>query len=442
MNRKINLKKLEADKIALLGLFIFALLIAHFIVSVKSAIIFSEPIELAHTGLSVSVPLGNGWRSEKQWQYQQNKYILSSNFSAGSDNPTALVYYKYLLADEAIAPQRWFEQKAAEIDGTIVEINQEQIDALTIDWVHIEKPEVPFDGFFGTIELPNNRRLNIEVRHRMTSEIDLGEKVFRQLLSHLNYEDNQLLNAGIEVVTSIKTEGIDNFLDNQNRQRYFFIKDSGRQTIGFMIDVLIDSEQDAPYNIQAAGHLYGRQLSEQATRFRCRNNLDEFIWQSETSSPSGRNRREVILDENGIMEVVDSKTQTKSRCLISPASIPDIFTEQILRRMLEISAKNLIVDIIDSDGKIVPTLASVIEITEDMTAGQEAVYAFKLDFMDGRGFSQTVYLDDKRQITGATIEQDKRYILESTSIENIKREFPKRADFISQINNLLGDNIL
>src|SRR4030042_5158791 len=169
MHRKLDLKNLEADKIALLGLFVLALLIAHIIVSVKSAIVFSEPIELAHTGLSISIPSGHGWQSKKQWQYQHNTYTLSSNFTSGSDRPTPWAYCQYLLAAEAISPQRWFEQKAAEIDGTVVEVHQEQINALTIDWIHIEKPESLLDDFLGTIELPNRRRVNIEGSHRMTS---------------------------------------------------------------------------------------------------------------------------------------------------------------------------------------------------------------------------------------------------------------------------------
>lgn len=437
MNRKFELKNLEADKIALLGMFVLALLIAHIIVSVKSTLVFSEPIELDHAGLSVSMPIGNGWQSEKQWRYQKNTYMLSSNFAVSSDKPTALAYCQYLLAPEATSAQVWFEQKAAGVNGTITEINQEQTNVLTIDWAHIEKPEKLISIFLGTTELPHNRRLNIEV-HQFTSDIDSAEEVFKHIVSSLNFKDNLLFKAGSEIVERIKGKGIDSFLDNQYQQTYFLIKDSRRQTVGFMIEVLIDSDQDAPFNIQAAGHLYGRGLREQATRFRSRNNLDEFVWQSETNSTTGVNRSEVILDETGIMAIIESKTQPEFRYRLSSGAIPDIFLEQLLRQMLESNTKKIIVDIIDADGKITPTLAFLTE--ENITAGEDAAYVIKLEFLDGQGFSELIYLNDKRQIARVTIQQNKRYIIEKTSREDIVREFPERSDFLSQKNNILGEN--
>jgi hypothetical protein len=60
MDKTYDIRKIGGDKIALLGLFVVSLIIAHAIVVSKSAILLSEPITLADTGLSVSMPLGNG----------------------------------------------------------------------------------------------------------------------------------------------------------------------------------------------------------------------------------------------------------------------------------------------------------------------------------------------------------------------------------------------
>ena len=73
-------KKLKADKIALLGILITALLIARFVVGLRSAVTLSEPIELSRTGLAISVPAGNGWQSKKLWVYQEYGFILNSYF--------------------------------------------------------------------------------------------------------------------------------------------------------------------------------------------------------------------------------------------------------------------------------------------------------------------------------------------------------------------------
>jgi hypothetical protein len=66
----------------------------------------------------------------------------------------------------------------------------------------------------------------------------------------------------------------------------------------------------------------------------------------------------------------------------------------------------------------------------------------RLEFLDGRGFNQTFYLNANRQITAITIQQEKKFSLESTSIENIESQFPERADFIAQSNRMLGQEKL
>jgi hypothetical protein len=442
MQKPFNLKNLEADKIVLLGLFMLALLIAYLIVCVESAIVFSEPIELAHTGLSVSIPIGNGWQTKKQWQYQYNGYLLSSNLSINSNRPAASVYCQYLLYAEATPPEMWLKEKADAIDGKILESGRDEIRTLSVYWTHIAKPQLYLDIFLGTAELPNNRRLNIEVHNQMTSDLGLGEKVFKELLKRLDFEDNQLLKAGIDIVTSIKDKGINSFLENQNNQNYFLIKDSGQQTIGFMIGILIDSDRDAPFNIQAASHIYGRQLTEQATLFRCKNNIDEFVWQSESNNKAGRNHIEIVQNQGGIVEVTDALAQSRSRYSVSPATIPDIFLEQILYQMLESHKQEIIVDSVSAEGKIIPTLISIVEEQKDVAVGTNADVVARLEFLDGRGFNQTFYLNDNRQITAVTIQQEKRFSLESTSIENIESQFPDRADFIAQSNRMLGQEKL
>ena len=132
---------LQGDKIALLALFVIALLTARLIVAIKSTLVLSEPIKLAHTGLSASIPKGNGWQSKEQWNFRENTFTLSSNFAPGPGRPT-WAYCQYLLAAERTTPQMRFKQMASEVEGEIVETNQIQTGTLTIDWAHIQKPEI------------------------------------------------------------------------------------------------------------------------------------------------------------------------------------------------------------------------------------------------------------------------------------------------------------
>jgi hypothetical protein len=440
MNINFKTKKFEADKIALLGLFALSLLIVHFIVSAKTALLFSEPIELPHAGLAISIPEGNGWKIEKRWEYQPNSFILHSIFTANTEKPTAWVYCQYILNAEIPTPKEWFEQKAVEFNGSILEMGQDQVAGLTVDWAYIEQRNL--SSFVGTIELPYNRIINIEV-DQIAGEVDT-EKVFRKIIGNLNFEENRLFKDGSEIIKTIRNNGINSFIDDQNRQKHFLITDSDRQNIGFMIDILNNSEPDDKFNIYAAGHFYVRDvpeqrvLQEQATNFRCENDLSEFIWEVESNSPVGRKHTEIILENSGLMTIRDSRTKFEFKHRLSPVAIPDIFIEAILSRIIENNTEQIIVDLIDSDGKIVPTIVSIFE---EYTGDEETPYVIKLELLDGQGFYQLVYLNNNRQIVRVIVQQNKRYILETVTRADIIRKFPERADFLTQKSNVLKDDM-
>jgi len=189
MDKTYDIRKIGGDKIALLGLFIVALLIARIIVASKSTLILSEPIQLTQAGLSVSMPAGNGWKSEKQWKSRENAFSLSSSFAIGSDEPTARARCRYLLAAETTTPQIRFEQMASEVDGAIIKTDWMQIDTLTIDWALIEKPQTPLSFIFGTAKLPNNHQLDIEV-HQIMGDAEMAELAFKRIVKSLNFESS------------------------------------------------------------------------------------------------------------------------------------------------------------------------------------------------------------------------------------------------------------
>ena len=435
MNDTQGINKPQYDKIALLGLFVAALLMAHLVVVLTSRISFSDPIRLSQMGLSVSMPVGQSWQSDRQWQYQENMFSVSSLFPRGSDRPTTWAICRYLLSAETTTPQMRFEQMASGIDAVITETNQTQTDTLTIDWTRIDKPEVLFSMFFGTVILPDNRQLDIEV-NQIAGDGELAERVFKHIIETLKFEDNQLLKAGTEIVAQIKSRGLAGFLGNQNRQAYYLIKDEKMRTIGFTMDVLVDSGADDQPNIQAAGLFYIRAQNsiEQATSFQCSNNLDEFIYKSRTAS-SGT---ETVAGRDGVMTVRKFQANPEEKTYRpGPAAIPDVFLDQLLMQMLESGKSQIIVDIIEANGKIIPTLIAALEVAKDLTADEDAAYAFILEFLDGRGFSEKMYLNDRKQIYLRLARLDNIYILERAEVESIVREFPEHAEHILSNNRML-----
>jgi hypothetical protein len=426
------------DKIALLSLFIAALLTARLIVLFKSRIVFSKPVVLSGTGLSVSMPSGYGWFSDKEWKFQDNAFSISSLFPVGSDKPTTWANCRYLLSAETTTTLMRFQRTAAEIDAVVVETKQTQVGGITIDWARIEKPEFLFTAFYGTARLPDNRQLDIEVRH-IAIDGRFAEQAFQGIIESLKFEDNELLRTGAEIVKEIKSKGIDSFLDNQNSQAFFFVKDSSESTVGFITDVLVDSGTETQRNIRSAGLFYirGQNSFEKATSFQCTDNLDEFVYRSELSSRAGRSGAETIQKTAG--EIIVRRFQAESeekKHRLNPAAIPDIFLDLLVLQMLESNTKEIVVDLIESNGKIIPTLITAVETTKDPPNDRDAAYVFKLELLDGRGFSERIYMNDRKLIYKRLARQDNLYVLERTDAESIAREFPEYADFVLR-NNLL-----
>ncbi len=444
MNTFEKEKKYGSDKIALLGLFVLAILTAYAITTLKSAVILTRPIELNYTGLAVSMPNGNGWRCEKNWSYGQNAFVLKSFFTINPDRYTAEARCRYLLAAENTPADLLIEQRAYDLSGTIIEKNRIQTELLNIKWAYIKNEQYLLDIYFGTTRLPNNRQLDIEVL--LTDNADLAAQTFKLVAENIKFQDNQLLNAGSQIVQNIKNSGISSFLTDQSRQDIFLIKDEKKRPVGFTTDVLIDSTQDAPLNIQAAGLLYirGRYAQEQAMFFQCSNNLDEFSYKKQ----SAKNGTEITMNKTGTMTVKTSKPYPKEiNYQPGPSAIPDVFLEFLLNHFIDSYHEKLVIDIIRSDGTINPALLRRIEDKGDST------HILKLDFLGGQRFSELIYLDNQKNILkrllgiqtppGNNEEPLRRrniLTLERDTAENILRQFPERADYILQKNKMLDPN--
>lgn len=440
MSETYRLGKLGGDKVALLGLFVLALLVARLVVGLKSAISLSGAISLPCEKLSVSMPSGNGWYSQERWEFLDNTFVLRSVFALHSSKPTAQVNCRYLLAAEPAPPRTRFEQMAREVDGAVVKAGQTEAATLTIDWAQIKKPDILLDVFFGTAKLPNNRQLDIEVR-QISGGAELAQRTFQGIVASLSFKESSGnaagLKAGAELVTALKSQGLDPLANNPDRQTFYLVKDSAEQPIGFAADGLIDPGQDAQSDIRTASFLYikGRNTLEQRTVFQCSRSLEEFVCKSQTSTGAGVSSTEIIADKTGLMTVRKFGTQTQQKSYrLGRAAIPDVFLDQVLWKMLDANEEKIIVDIIDASGEITPTSVSRIE------AGKDAVSAFELKFLDGRGFSEQVFLNEQRQIHRMLLHQENTYSLERTSAESVASEFPEYTQrFLRSLEKLKSD---
>jgi hypothetical protein len=347
---------------------------------------------------------------------------------------TGWAHCQYRWGMKKAAPEDRFAWKASDVDGEIGETGRTQTGGLTVDWVRIERPDYLLTTFWGTAGLPNDRQLDIEV-HQVMSDPELSRRIFDSILKSLSFEDDPLLEAGAEVAATMKSKGLDSYLDDQKQQTYYLIKDSTGQSIGFTMEVLMDSEEEARLNVQGAGYLYmrDRNAMEQEMSFRGSTHLDAFTYRRRIESAEGKSDTEIVLDESGSMSVKKSGQQNEVKEYYpGSAALPDVCFDQIFRQMLDSDKQEIGVDLIEASGDIVPTYISRIK-----DGNPQAAYVFDLEFMDGRGFSQRVFLDEQRQIFRSLIRQKSLYILERASVQEVLREFPERAGRISQRSQML-----
>ena len=445
MNGPGKKSRYSTDKIAFLGLFVLAVLIARIITTSRSATLFSGPITLNGTGLSISIPLGNGWTSDEHWNYRRNAYTLSSSFLLTPHQAAAQSICRYSLATaESDPPLVRFNRKAAALGGTVVQVDRIQTGAVVIDWAHIQSNNPLSDVFVGVVTLPHNRRLDIEIRQSTPhTELDLAERVFKHVADTLEFEDDHLLDKGSEVVGQVKNKGLTYFMLNQNRQDFYLIKDSRLRSIGFLMQVIVDSP-NAELNIEAASLLYiGRpQVLEQAEFLQSDNSFDEILWKGESSSILERHGTEIALGRDGEM-VIRTLGVAGGERHYQPgsATIPSIFTDALLDQMLEDNQSKIMVDLVNMShpaGEIIPTRISL--APEAAAADSEAEHVFNVEFLDGQGFSEMVYLDSRRQTYKIVTKQRETYILDRTSLDVIKNHFPERRDWTLKKSKIPGRN--
>jgi len=430
--------KVATDKIAFLGLFVIALLVARLVVSSKSAVLLSGPITLKHTNLSVAVPAGNGWQHEKAWRPRKNGYTLSSVFAPGPGGPAALVLCKYQIALSPVTADLIFEQKAFAIGGKVAATGQIGAGELMIEWAHLKNVKTEMEMFFGAAALPYQRRFNIEV-HVGSVDFELGQQIFKKVCENIKFEKNQLLKAGNEIISQIKSAGLSSPLQDIGAGNFFLIKDSGNQIIGFTMEVSGNAGEGSAFNIQMVNYYYIREKypSEQVSLFQSVDNLEKFYWKSEISGPPGMKGFEIVQSPLQTLTVKSFGREIKEENYqFTSAVIPEVLLDMVFRRMLRSGYKQVMVDVIESDGNV--TAAFISQIEQQNTVEGTVL---QLELLNERGFAEQIYLDDKLKIQKQIL-LGEGVTLERTNKETVIKNFPERLEYILQKSDLLEQNRL
>lgn len=439
-------KKYSLDKLALLGLFVLSLAVAKLLVVSKSAVRLSSPIELPYSGLSLSLPSGNGWQSELKWRYQQNGFTLKSALAVKQSVFRAHAQCRYLLAADSRPLPELFNERESAIEGRATQTGQTKIANLTIDWARIEKIERSTVLFFATARLPDNRQLDIDILGS-ADESGTTELVFNLMINSIKFTDNNLLHAGADIVAQIRQQGLNAILAstppyNKNSQLFFLLKDRQERPIGFLMDLFIDTGESEPLNIRAADYYYFRDVSpsEQAAFFQADSRFQKFVWRTETA---GRTGTQIVADDPCLITVTRfDRTAEENVYQLNPAAIPDMLLDLAVIKMLDSGYDKIILDVINSDGMVVPTTVTKVRQGQNAVGCDNYPYVLKTEMLDGRGYSTLTCLDDQKQIVRFLLMQEQTYVVERVAEDDILRLFPERSDFVRHRQELLKQDSL
>ena len=442
MNYNYGTKKPTADKIALLGLFVLSLAAGRVLVAWKSAIILSEPIALEHSGLSVSAPLGNGWRSKKSWSYLENNFTLRSFFAPDPSMISVQVLCRYMPAGPTESPEARFGFKASEITGKITETGQISQGSITVEWVYIETEPPKSNIIFGIASLPQGRQLNIEVEH-IAAESDTAFKAFEKVVLNINFEDNRFLAGGGRVVADLKKTLFQTFRNNNYRKDLFLISDMSQRPIGFTTEMLVDSGDDGE-NIKGASFLYvrGQRSREQVTYFQCDRNLDEFVWKSRTLGRRRLQSCEMTLRKDRTLTIRRFVPQARESIWhLSSAAVPEIFLEFVLAKMIDSGYEKIVLDVIEADGKIRPMFFSASAAGGREESGQ-AEFVITASLMHESKVFEKIYFDKNRRMLKRVAQPEGIYTFERSSEQDLLIFFPEKAEYILHRNKLFEQDQL
>ncbi|MBN1796122.1 MAG: hypothetical protein JW804_05565 [Sedimentisphaerales bacterium] len=433
-----RIQKFGADKIFLFALFTLSLLLAWSIVKARSMVSVTEPIKLPFSGLSVQMPDKNGWVSDEKWEYLNNSFIISSTF-APNRVKQARVICNYQLASSRESAMSWLEQIAAETGSQITDSGTIHGFNAGIEWVYIERGQNYPSIIAATGELGYGRWLDINVVQTGTDK-RYTQKVFEAVAASVSYEDNKLLKEGIEIVSRIKSAGLSRFMNFPDEPATYLIQNVAQGDVGFAIESIISSEDEEETEVQMQSFVYlkkslispgkifigGNSYLEEGNFFQSDNNLQEYVFNSQSNLPS----ENVVTVHDGNLadiQILEPKPQQYQQQL-GLAVMPGAVVETVFKPMMTSDKNRILVDVLTSTGEVQPALISIKENVKDEDGNlfnlAEITYTGQDNF-------EKVYLDQNMQTVKKEIKQNNiQLLLIRSDIESLIHRFPERADFI------------
>jgi len=115
------------------------------------------------------------------------------------------------------------------------------------------------------------------------------------------------------------------------------------------------------------------------------------------------------------------------------AAVPETLLDPMAEAFLDYDGGEVIIDVISTSGRIIPTRLSRIEPQQDKGFDTEAAYAVRLDFLFAKNLYQELYFDRNRQLIGKFEQRQQPFMWHPSDRSSLMKLFPLSRDNIQRV---------
>jgi len=439
--------KYSTTEVVLLGVFALGLLLSLILVISRNKIRLSSRKELGFTGVSVSVPVGPVWRSNENWQYdQQDKVFTLTATMYVQGKSEAMVQWRYLPRAERLAASERIKFYVTQGEVGVAKTGTIKWNQITLEWAQISQKSGTNDSFIGVAELADKRVLELKVL--TAADEELARSIFEVVARSIDLVETSLLKEGIEFVKYLRDIGARELIRAEmggKLQRAYVLRRQAAQlgtndNVGFEVDIFSDSSdvysngimsERLGYNIRNGAEWSNNSL------FECDGRFEKFIWQNKHMNLKGRGGSNVAveLESDGELKICDLSSAEEQAFRPSEAAVAKVLIDSVTRAFVDYGSNELVIDVILANGAIVPMRLLKLPLEERPLDLPEVAHIVQLEYLDSKRGSQHVYFDGNKEIISKFEQRRIPLIWQRSDLDDVMEKFRPWEIYIQEMRD-------
>ena len=420
-----KVKSYSLVEISLLAIFMLGLLMAHWIVRVRSRIDLSDPIDLPGSGLSVSLPVGHGWNKTPAWQYDgtEDSMILIAQFSNPARRSRLEVRWRFVFSASAGTEQELLKQRAQKIGAVIQVFNTAGQNCPMIYAKLLLPSSLREEIWLGIIRLGHNRSLELLIRAEGVSGF-LADDLLMAMYDSIQYRPTRELSDGSALM--------DDFLQLQAAlsqplpEEVFLIEDAEtNKPLGYYrTRNLTFANQRQAYRTQIQQFEFNFLKVESQLWFNPAEK--DYRWKTVLRHPRTTGELIYEITPNSARQLTVSQNTKVTKTFPQGAFfLPEPLLPALATVFLQGEPDSVVIDALSADGRVLTVRLSKIPPDRAAAKSEALTAVVRRDYLYHRNTYEELFFDASENILGKFEQQPNRRpkIWKATSIKVLQQLF-------------------